>query len=54
MTKDGLPESMHNDMEDKDNDYNSLKYEEWYDLLSTLEAKYNRKISAYQIKILAS
>ena len=31
-----------------------MPHEEWYDLLSTMEAKCNRKISADQIKRLAA
>ena len=41
-------------MEDKDKDYLSFNHNRWCDLLSTREAKYNRKRSAAQIKRLTS
>ena len=48
-TKDRLPASMQDEMQDKDKDYSSLKHEEWCDLMYTTEAKDNRKRSADQI-----
>ena len=41
-------------MEETDRGYLSLPHEKWCDLLSTLEAKDNRKSATYQIKRLAS
>ena len=45
---------MHDEMENKDKGYLSLSHKEWYDLMSTMEVKDNRKRAAYQIKILAA
>ena len=45
---------MQYDMYDKDTYFHSLPHKYRYGLLSVLEAKYNRKRSASQIKILAS
>ena len=53
-TKDGLPTSMQDEIEDKDKDYHSFPHKEWCDLLSTMEAKDNRKRTTDQIKILAA
>ena len=52
--KDGLPSSMHDELEDNQEDYRSLDHEDWCDLLSTIKAKYNRKRVATQIKNIES
>ena len=41
-------------MEDKDNDYLSFPHEEWWDLMSIVEAKDNKNRAASQIKRLAA
>ena len=48
-TKDGLPTSMLDELEDKIEAYRSIPNEEWRDLLSTLEVKHKRKIAVSQI-----
>ena len=48
--KDGLHLSMHDYLEDNQEDYRSLTIEYWCDLLSTVEVKYNKKRAATQIK----
>ena len=40
-TKDGLPTSMQDELDYKYNYYCSVPHQEWYDLLSTTEAKEN-------------
>ena len=52
--KDGLPSSMQDELEDHPEDYFSLTYEYWYDLLSTIEVKDENKWAATQIKKIAS
>ena len=49
-TKDGLPKYIQDELEDKREDYHSIPYKEWCDLLSTTEVKDKRKIAADQIK----
>ena len=41
-------------MEDHPEDYCSLNYEDWCDILYTMEVKYKRKIAPAQIKKIAS
>ena len=48
--KDGPPLSIHDDLEDNQEDYHSLTHEYFYDLLSAIEVKDNRKRAAIQIK----
>ena len=48
--KGGLPSSMHNELEDNQEDYLSLTHEYWCNLLSTIEVKDNRKRAATHIK----
>ena len=52
--KDRLPKSMRGELDDHPENYCSLTYEDWCDLLSTIEVKYERKISAVQINRIAS
>ena len=52
--KDGLPSSMQDELEDHPEDYHSLNYEDYCDLLSTIKVKYERKRAATQIKKIAS
>ena len=52
--KDGLPSSMHDELEDHPEDYHSLTYEYWCDLLSTIKVTDERKRAATQIKNIAS
>ena len=49
-----LPTSMHDELENKDNYYCSVPHKEWYDLMSTMGAKDNRKRDESQTKILAA
>ena len=53
-TKDGLTSYIQNSLENNHEGYHSILHEEWFDLLSTNEVKYNRKGDAVQIKRLAS
>ena len=41
-------------MEDKQETYSSFSHQDWYELLSTIEAKDNRKRAATKIKNIAS
>ena len=50
----GLPSSMKDELDDHQEDYLSLTHEDWCELLSTTEVKYERKIEATQIKKAAS
>ena len=50
----GLPKSMRNELDDHPEDYCLITYEYWYDLLSTIEVKYERKRAASHIKKIAS
>ena len=43
--KDRLPKSMQDELDDNTEDYRSLTYEYWCDLLSTIEVKDERKRS---------
>ena len=52
-TKYSIPISTKDEMDSKDKYYISLSYEEWCDLLYTLEDKDNRKMDAAHIKILS-
>ena len=45
---------MQDELEDNQEEYFSLNYEGWCDLLSTIEVKYYRKTAATQIKQIAS
>ena len=47
--KDGLPSSMQDELEYHQEDYRSLTYEYWCDLLSKTEVKDERKRAAIQI-----
>ena len=49
-TKDGIPSSMQDELEDNHEDYLSILNEEWCDLLSTIEVKENSKRAEDQIK----
>ena len=53
-TKDGIPSSMQDELEDYPEDYCSLTYEDWCDLLSKIKVKEKRKRSVTQIKKIAS
>ena len=44
--KDGLPSYMNDELEEHQEDHFSLTYEEWCDLLSTIEVKAKRKREA--------
>ena len=50
----GLPKSMRDELDDHPEEYRSLTYEYWCDLLSTIEVKDKRKLSSVQIKKIAS
>ena len=52
-TKYSIPISTKDEMDSKDKYYISLSYEEWCDLLYTLEDKDNRKMDAAHIKIIS-
>ena len=52
--KDVLPSSMQDNLEDHQEDYYSLTFEDWCDLLSKIEVKYERRRAATQIKKIAS
>ena len=41
--RDGLPKSMRDELDDHPEDYRSLTYEDWCDLLSTIEVKHEKK-----------
>ena len=45
---------MQDELENKDNYYCSVPHKEWYDHMSTMDTKDNRKQAEFQIKILAS
>ena len=47
---DRLPKSMRDELDDHPEDYSYLTYEDWCDLLSTIEIKDERKIAAGNIK----
>ena len=49
-----LPTSIQDEINDKIQEYFSITHKEWCDLLSTVEAKDNRKRAAAQIKRLAA
>ena len=48
--KDVLPLFIQDELEDNKEDYYSLTHEDWYDLLSTIKVKDNRKRAVTQIK----
>ena len=48
--KDGLPKSMRDKLDGHPEDYCSLTYEYWCDILSTIEVKYEIKRAAVKIK----
>ena len=52
--RDGLPKVMRDELDDHPEEYCSLTYEYWCDLLSTIEVKYERKREAGHIKKIAS
>ena len=52
--KDGLPKSMRDELDDHTEDYCSLIYEDWFELLSTIEVKDESKRSSVHIKKIAS
>ena len=52
--KDGLPKSMRDELDDHPEDYRSLTYEDWCDLLSTIKVKDERNRAANQINKIAS
>ena len=41
--KDGLPKITRDELDDHPEEYRSLTYEDWCDLLSTIQVKYERK-----------
>ena len=47
--KDGLPSFMQDELEDQPEDYSSFNYEDWCDLLSTIDVKDESKRAAAQI-----
>ena len=53
-TRDGLPTSMQDELEENRYDYLSVPHKDWCELLSTIVVKYNRKISVAQIKMFAA
>ena len=52
--KDGLTKPMRDELDDHPEDYISLTYEDWCELMSTIEVKYEMKRAAVQIKNIAS
>ena len=52
--KDGLQKSMRDELDDHTEDYRSLTYADWCDLLSIIKVKYERKRAAVHIKKIAS
>ena len=52
--KDGVPPKIMDELDDNIEDYRSLTYEYWCDLLSTIEVKDERKRAAVYIKKIAS
>ena len=54
VIRDGLPKSMSDELEDHPEDYLSLTYEYWCDLLSSIEVKDERKRAAGHIKKISS
>ena len=52
--KDGIPKSMRDEQDEHPENYHSLTYEDWCDLLSTIKVKYERKTAAVQINKIAS
>ena len=52
--KGGLPKSMRGELDDHPEDYRSLAYEYWCDLLSTIKVKDESKRAAVHIKKIAS
>ena len=53
-TKDSVPTSMQDDMENKDAGFCYLPHKEWCDILSSLEAKDNIKRAAAPMNIIAN
>ena len=52
--KDGLPKPIRYELDDHPEEYRYLTYEDWCDLLSTTEVKYERKRSAVHIMNISS
>ena len=52
--KDGSPKTITDELDDHPEDYHSLTYEYWCELLSTIEVKYKSKRAAVHIKKIAS
>ena len=52
--KERLPKYMEDELDDHPNNYRSLIYEDWCDLLSTIKIKYEGKRAAVQMKNIAS
>ena len=52
--KDGLPKKMRDELDEHPEDYRSLSYQDSCDLLSTIEVKDEKKISAVNTKKIAS
>ena len=52
--KDGIPSSMQDELEDHQEEYRFLTYEDCCELLSTIDVKDKRKRAANQIKKIAS
>ena len=52
--KDGFPKSMRFELEDHPEDHRSLTYEDWYDLLSKIDVKDERKRAAVHINNISS
>ena len=50
----GIPKSMRGELDEHPEDYRSLTYKDWCDLLSTIEVKDKSKRAAVQIKNIAS
>ena len=49
-----LPKYMRDELYDHPEDYRSLTYEDWFDLLSLIEVKDERKIAAVHINNISS
>ena len=52
--KGGLPKTMRNELDDHPEDYRSLTYEDWCDLLFIIKVKYESKRAAVHIKNIVS
>ena len=52
--KDGIPKTMRDELDDHPEDYRSLNYEDWCDLLSKIKIKNEKERAAVHIKMIYS